>query len=202
MPTFPYFRTGASRNALVSGQPVPVRSCWNGIGESISPSPCKHFPILLLRPSSKNIILTPKHEPSAAFDAKPFYGVDRIYFRGIPDSLAKHHVEASECCLIHIDNPLSNTKGVWLNPDVRVGYSPRAYEAVHSGSIYPGLASSIRGLWTNRFLRWVVPAGIKTGIVKETLKKWMKEDGQNYEHGEECLVNEMQVLIANGWAHI
>lgn len=33
MPEFPYFRTGASRNAIVSGQPVPVRSCWNGIGE-------------------------------------------------------------------------------------------------------------------------------------------------------------------------
>lgn len=47
-----------------------------------------------------------------------------------------------------------------------------------------------------------MPAGIKTGIVKQTVKKWMQEDGQNYEHGEECLVNEMQVLIANGWAHI
>lgn len=128
--------------------------------------------------------------------------MDRIYFRGIPDSLAKHHVEASECCLIHIDNPLSTTKGVWLNPDVRVGYTPLAYEAVHSGNIYPGFAASVRGVWTNRFWRWIAPAGIRTGVVKQTVKKWMKEDGQNYEHGEECLVNEMQVLIANGWAHI
>lgn len=44
MPTFPYFRTGASRNAIVSGQPVPVRSCWNGIGESCSTS----LPILFI----------------------------------------------------------------------------------------------------------------------------------------------------------
>lgn len=137
-----------------------------------------------------------------AFDAKPFYGIDRIYFRGISDSLAKHHIEASECCLIHIDNPLSTTKGVWLNPDVRVGYSSPAYEAVNSGNIYPGLAASVRGVWKNRLWRWIVPAGIQNGIVKQTVKRWMKENGQNYEHGEECLVNEMQVLIANGWAHV
>ncbi|KAI4215348.1 MAG: hypothetical protein LQ351_002248 [Letrouitia transgressa] len=29
--TFPYFRSSSSRNAMVSGNPVPVQSCWNGI---------------------------------------------------------------------------------------------------------------------------------------------------------------------------
>ena len=33
MLTFPYFKSPASRNAMISGQPVPVKSCWNGIGE-------------------------------------------------------------------------------------------------------------------------------------------------------------------------
>lgn len=33
--TFPYFRSKASRDAMLSGRPVPVQSCWNGIGASI-----------------------------------------------------------------------------------------------------------------------------------------------------------------------
>ena len=33
--TFPYFRSKASRDAMLLGRPVPVQSCWNGIGESI-----------------------------------------------------------------------------------------------------------------------------------------------------------------------
>lgn len=49
MPEFPYFRTGASRNAIVSGQPVPVRSCWNGIGEfPYHLSPFQILPILFV----------------------------------------------------------------------------------------------------------------------------------------------------------
>ena len=34
MPTFPYFRSHASREAMLHGRPVPVKSCWNGIGKS------------------------------------------------------------------------------------------------------------------------------------------------------------------------
>lgn len=30
---WPYFRARSSRLALQHGQPVPVRSCWNGIGK-------------------------------------------------------------------------------------------------------------------------------------------------------------------------
>lgn len=32
MATWPYFRAGASRRAAIRGVPVPVRSCWNGMG--------------------------------------------------------------------------------------------------------------------------------------------------------------------------
>lgn len=35
MSSFPYFRSRASRNAMISGQPVPVQSCWNGVGTLI-----------------------------------------------------------------------------------------------------------------------------------------------------------------------
>lgn len=49
----------------------------------------------------------------------------------IPDSLAQyHHLEASECCTIHYDNPLTSSLGVWINPAVRVAYSAMAYNAV------------------------------------------------------------------------
>lgn len=36
-----------------------------------------------------------------AFDAAPFYSNEPLRFRGIADSLAAYHIEASECCLIH-----------------------------------------------------------------------------------------------------
>ncbi len=128
--------------------------------------------------------------------------MDRLQFRGIPDSLARHHLEASECCLVHVDNPLSVTKGVWLNPDVRVGYSHKAYEAVHQDAIWPPLGESIRGVWMNRFRRWLVPTAIKSSMITQKVNNWMKGISDNYEPGVDCLVNEMQVLIANGWAHV
>ncbi|KAI9877771.1 MAG: hypothetical protein M1830_000498 [Pleopsidium flavum] len=88
-PIFPYFRSRASRKAIMAHEPVPVQSCWNGM---------------------------------VVFDATPFYGnSDALLFRGIPDSLAEYHLEASECCLIHADNPLTARRGVWLNSNVRVG---------------------------------------------------------------------------------
>ncbi|EGS21769.1 uncharacterized protein CTHT_0036360 [Thermochaetoides thermophila DSM 1495] len=60
-----------------------------------------------------------------------FTGIQGLKFRGIDDSLAVYHLEGSECCLIHADNPASRTKGVFLNPAVRVGYNRKAYETVH-----------------------------------------------------------------------
>ena len=37
--TFPYFRSKISRDAMIAGQPVPVQSCWNGMGMPPFPSP-------------------------------------------------------------------------------------------------------------------------------------------------------------------
>lgn len=33
MATWPYFRARESRSALEADMPVPVASCWNGVGE-------------------------------------------------------------------------------------------------------------------------------------------------------------------------
>lgn len=167
--TFPYFRSKASRSAMISGHPVPVQSCWNGI---------------------------------VAFDAAPFYDPDRLKFRGVPDSLALHHVEGSECCLIHVDNPLTQSHGVWLNPNVRVGYSSEAYAAVKSASVWPSMSQSLMGIWSNRLWRWTTSTKIKTMRISSRLNSWFKGGADRSEPGKFCLINEMQVLIENGWAHV
>lgn len=167
--TFPYFRSKASRNAMMSGQPVPVQSCWNGI---------------------------------VAFDAVPFYNPHKLEFRGVSDQLALEHVEASECCLIHADNPLSPTHGVWLNPDVRVGYTPEAYAAVHSGPVWPGIFTRVYGIWTNRLGRWLTTTVLKASTINNRLSKWAKGNPDVTEPGSFCLINEMQVIVENGWAHV
>ena len=33
--SFPFFRSAHSRNAMLAMEPVPVQSCWNGMGESL-----------------------------------------------------------------------------------------------------------------------------------------------------------------------
>ena len=167
--TFPYFRSTASRNAMISGQPVPVQSCWNGI---------------------------------VAFDAVAFYEPDPLEFRGVPDSLALQHVEGSECCLVHADNPLTPTHGVWLNPDVRVGYSPEAYAAINPDAFWPSISQKILGIWKNRIWRWVTTTSLKDSTIKRRLRAWTKPNAELSEPGAHCLINEMQVLIENGWAHV
>ncbi|KAL8753005.1 MAG: hypothetical protein Q9199_005353 [Rusavskia elegans] len=168
--TYPFFRSSASRNALISGQPVPVQSCWNGI---------------------------------IAFDAAPFYHTPALRFRGIPDSLARYHLEGSECCLVHADNPLTLERGVWLNPSVRVGYNAEAYENVHRGNAWPPFADSVLGLWKNRFWRWVTPTIHKSWKIRGRLRRWTRKGlGEVSQRESMCLINEMQVLVTNGWAHV
>jgi hypothetical protein len=146
-------------------------------------------------------------------EAAPFYANFPLRFRGIPDSLAKHHLEASECCLIHADNPLSLTQGVWLNPNVRVGYNGPAYEAVNPArGSWLSSSEIFVGLWKARIWRWVTTTYFKDSVVDRRLRAWEKESNtrywenkpnpRHYEPGRHCLINEMQVLVANGWAHV
>lgn len=156
---------------------MPVQSCWNGI---------------------------------VAFQASPFYGPSPLKFRGIEDSLAAYHLEGSECCLIHSDNKLSSEYGVWLNPNVRVGYNTSSYEAVNpkDGRDWPSSVEKVAGIWKNHWAGITGSTGqkMKNKYIHETVKKWTrkgdKEGEKRRELGEHCLVNEMQVLIENGWAHV
>ena len=125
-----------------------------------------------------------------------------LRFRGIPDSLATHHLEGSECCLIHVDNPQSAMKGVWLNPNVRVGYDLDAYATIHTSEPWPSFSDRFSGLWRNRIRRWLTTVWFKEWVVRNRVKSWAKEERGRDELGVHCLINEMQVLVHNGWAHV
>ena len=175
--TWPFFLAAKSRNAMISNSPVPVKSCWNGI---------------------------------VVFQAEPFYRQPPLRFRGIPDSLALHHLEASECCLIHADNWLTSVRGVWLNPNVRVSYNPEANEQVHPESgRWPSRREKFVGIWSNRWARWTgFPRRfIERYVVNRRVRIWRDETHQegvedNHDDGTHCMINEMQVLVHNGWAHV
>lgn len=137
--------------------------------------------------------------------AAPFYDEDSpLAFRGISDSLATSHLEGSECCLIHADNPLSLTKGVWMNPNVRVGYNASAYAAAHPSEAGPWVSAFqiVYGSWHNRLKRWFTTTKFKEMVVKRRLDAWKKESAEHVENGPFCLINEMQVLFKYGWRHV
>lgn len=193
MQSWPYFRSRASRDALKASEPVPVTSCWNGIGVC-----CIRF----LMPDLLTLTTYP-----VVMDAAPFYAsANPLRFRGTPDSLSTFHLEGSECCLIHTDNPLSAEKGVWLNPNVRVGYNERAHNIVNPGGksagSWIGSASVVHGSWENRILRWLTTTWFEDLTVRRRTGKWQAAGEQREETGAACLINEMQVLVANGWAHV
>lgn len=144
-------------------------------------------------------------------DAAPFYPttshVSPLRFRGIDDSLAVHHLEGSECCLIHADNYLTAQKGVWLNPNVRVGYDGPAYDTVNPDRIvWLSFMDIYGGLWKNRLSRWWPVNWVKHAfinwVVDHRLRTWKKAEPGRIEPGRYCLINEMQVLVWNGWAHV
>lgn len=181
--SWPYFQSRDSLQALINNQPVPVKSCWNGV---------------------------------VAFKAAPFYGgsasIDEpLRFRGVPDSLSKYHVEGSECCLIHGDNSLlAGSHGVWLNPNVRVGYGIDVYEAINpKNGRWPGRLSKVWGMWANRTWRLLfwLKRYTEDWVIQQRTGEWMKHEnelgnGTVKDPVTFCLINEQQVLYDAGWKHV
>lgn len=184
MQTWPYFRSHISRHAAERFLPVPVASCWNGMGKST----------LYRHRGSTNL-------RSVAMPIEPFLGDSPLRFRGTPDSLAISHVEASECCLIHADNPASATKGVFLNPNVKVGYNGTSYDAVKSPEAAFSPLDIFQSVWKSRLLRWFTTPYFKERIVRTRVGKWVS-DTKGWERGDFCLINEMHVLLDSGWMHM
>jgi hypothetical protein len=171
---WPWFQSPTARAAAEKNAPVRVTSCWNGI---------------------------------VVFDSAPFYANPPLQFRGIDDSLADLHLEGSECCLIHADNYLTEEKGVWLNPNVRVGYSVAAYRQVRRNH-FPSPLWTVLGAWVNRVKggRITIQTQLEARLVTKRLEQWKVDtpngDPPRYEPGAACLINEMQIMWANGWKHL
>lgn len=135
--------------------------------------------------------------------AEPFLSQPPLRFRGISDSLAASHLEASECCLIHIDNPLHTAqKRAYVNPQVLVGYSSDAYAAMHPQQLLLSSWRIFTALWENRICRWTTSPWLKEWRVRRKVEEWRTLSELHQEAGDICLVNEMQVLAENGWAHV
>jgi hypothetical protein len=124
-----------------------------------------------------------------------------LRFRAIPDTLATTHVEASECCLIHADNPLSVSKGVFLNPNVKVGYNGSSYDAINSPDAILSIVQIFVSVWKNRLLRLSTTTVFKERLVRRQLGTWVAET-KGWEKGGFCLINEMQILYERGWKHM
>ena len=139
---------------------------------------------------------------SVAMPAGPFVSSPPLHFRAIPDSLAAWHLEGSECCLIHTDNPLRVVKRTYVNPEVRVGYNGEAYDVVHPQGLLLSSWQVFKALWENRIRRWTTSPWLKEWEVSRRVARWRSVSKENEEAGEICLINEMQVLVKNGWAHV
>jgi hypothetical protein len=131
----------------------------------------------------------------------PFVSKAPLRFRGLTDSLAASHLEASECCLIHADNPLSASKGIFVNPNVKVGYNGSAYDAVNSPESALSPLQIYRATWQNRLQRWFTSGWWKEQEVQKRISAWTKATG-NTEIGGFCSINEMQVIMEKGWKHV
>jgi len=143
---------------------------------------------------------------AVAFKAEPFYASPPLRFRGVSDSLAKYHLEGSECCFIHTDHQRLESQGVWVNPNVRVGYNQTAYDAVNppDGGRWPTASERVSGVWQNRLGRWFGwPRRVLERMqVRSRVRMWEAEKEGNHEKGVNCLINEMQVLFESGWMHV
>jgi len=145
---------------------------------------------------------------AVVFKAEPFYALPPLRFRGVSDSLAKYHLEGSECCLIYDDAKfkMGDQQGVWLNPNVRVGYNATAYAQVHPTNdvTWPNGSEKVWGMWKNRWSRWLGEPirTIERLRVKRRVRQWEAEEKDNVETALHCLINEMQVLFESGWKHV
>ena len=133
--------------------------------------------------------------------ASSFVGPNALRFRAIPDSLAASHLEGSECCLIHADHALSATRGVFLNPLVRVGYNGSAYAAAQLPEARLSLLQTYVAMWQSRVLRWTTTAALRGRKVRGRVETWGRGTGGE-EAGGFCLVDEMHVLYDGGWKHV
>ena len=92
-------------------------------------------------------------KPEMQYILSVIISVSKSTFKGFYDTLTKSHLKGFECYLIHADNPTFRIRGVFLNPNTRVGYSRAAYEKVHPRETWLSLLQICIGMWKNRLAR-------------------------------------------------
>ncbi|KAF4547889.1 Hypothetical protein D9617_34g040690 [Elsinoe fawcettii] len=204
---WPFFTDPTSQAQLMSGRPIPVSACWGGMlvfdatpFYPASSSPSKRRKGTVLRSRS------PEAASQEAFQDGPS---SALRFRGVSDPLSQLHLEASESCLIHADNPLSERNGVFLNPRVRVAYSADVYAKIHTGrhgGARVPLSARVKGRWKLRWYAWF-GKGWERALERKIRKRSRGREEEVGEwdvrgKGRMCVVDEQQVLRWNGWAHV
>jgi hypothetical protein len=112
---------------------------------------------------------------------------------------------------------------------VRVGYNRAAFDAVQPASpaaSWVSLWGIWSGLWKNRLARWLTTPWFEEREVRGRIEAWKREGEKLKEKAEEgdvyrydgpgvkeevevreekggfCVIDEMQVLVHNGWKHV
>jgi hypothetical protein len=97
-----------------------------------------------------------------------------------------------------------------LNPKVRVAYNNVSDVIVNPvGGTWPSRGVKLKGVWKYRWIRWSewLSRWLRDRRVAMRLEAWKNEarkegEDKNVELGTVCLVDEMQVLLSNGWMHV
>lgn len=132
----------------------------------------------------------------------PFISSPKLRFRAIDNSLANLHLEASECCLIHADNPLTASSGVYINPNVRVAYSGDVYDKIHTEITILSQLQKIIYMWDNRLSRITSLINFVEYRTRSKIDIWNLSNSSNKKESKLCIIDETQILVGNGWAHI
>ncbi|KAI9036536.1 glycosyltransferase family 69 protein [Aspergillus affinis] len=133
-----------------------------------------------------------------AMPAHPFMDDPPLQFRGVPDQLAAARFEGSERCLLHADNPLSATRGLYVNPHVRVAYGGATYAAVQPVQSWLSFWHVLGSLWESRLRRSVpIPSPTEWRICRR-LARWESRSTLNREPGRFCLLDHSQEFLLSG----
>ena len=93
---------------------------------------------------------------------------------------------------------------------MRVGYTELAYNQTHFGEAETFISARqyVLAMWLHRLNRLrTESAEMGMSVVRQRLEKWKGEVEKGLtrekrdEYGEMCLVDEMHLLIWNGWKH-
>jgi hypothetical protein len=183
--TYPYFASSASLSALWANNPIPVKSCWNGIVVFDA---------------------APFYDKSLALQ---FRGTDdelaKMHVEGSECCL----IHADNDVLrrakgVWLNPNVRVSYNVTTYLEVNAGVARDNTGGIRQR--WPGKWEAIGGVWANRQARWFggLRAWSEARVVRGRVKKWAKMGGpeKREEPGLECLVNEMQVLFENGWQHV